>query len=329
MRRLLLLLTAAALVASFAPAAVAADDEAVLLRYKFEADTEMVQELKGSGTIPMTIDLPEQAGGPKTIETMMRMEMDLVQKCDRVEEDGSGHIIATIPYMLTESTTKADGQTQFAVMSFEDGELVLTVNGETVDDPNTAKMMASLGQGYKMTMKPNGETKMDEESTEQISGLLKASGLGGIDFTKLNSLTSRLPEDPVKPGETWKHEAKVPAGETGEIAAVTETKYVGIEELEGVRCARLEGKSTLATGGEMPSADATGTPFQMTVDKMSMDVQFVIYFDLAAGQAAKTIMDVTQSMDLHIVAPGGPNGTQLEMTGTLDDGQMHIEVVRK
>lgn len=329
MRRVLLLTTVAALMACLCATALAADDQAVLLRYKFAPDQEITQSIKGTGTIPMVIDLPEgqgeQAGGQQTIETAIEMDMEMVQKCDKVLEDGAGHLTMTVPVMINETTTKIGEKSTFSVMSWEDGEFVLTADGKQVDAPQVEQMMSAFANGYKVTMKPNGEVKMDEETQDELSGLLKLSGLGGVDFTKLSAVSSRLPDAPVKPGDTWKNELKVPVGEA-EIALATEMKYVGMEEVNKVPCARLEGKVSMSTTGELPAGKQAATPVEMKIEAMAIDMDVVSFFDPAAGFVRKSTIEMTQNMDITIKAPAGPNNAVTDLPAVIEDGKMHIEV---
>ncbi|MEN6644163.1 MAG: hypothetical protein ABFE08_17125 [Armatimonadia bacterium] len=306
-----------------------AQDEAVTLRYKFVPGQTAELAMKGTGTMPMSITPGPEAGGANmAFDIIMDMTMDMMQKTASVDAQG-GHFEQTMPCMTIRTTMQVMGQPTEVVVSWKDGAVCTTVNGQVQPlDENMKKMQQMLSQTMKMTMDPLGKTTPDPETAKAMAAMFNPSGLGGVDFGKLGALTSALPEQAVKVGDTWELKDEAKLGEATMTGAST-MKLAGFEVVEGRRMAKIEGQARLTAQGQMPGGAAMGMPVNVNITSLDVALAFVNHFDIEAGVVAVSEMNLCQNMQMMLTVPAAMAGQEMHIPASIENAQMTMETRRK
>lgn len=305
-----------------------AQDEPVTLRYRFVPQQVISQEVTGTGTIPLTVALGAAAGMGEdlAVDLLMDLKLGLTYTCQSVEADGQALVTMQTPLMVVRTATNMAGQPLDSVITWEQGVLKLLVNGQPhPEDDNTRKLAALLGLAIPMQMDTLGHSQPTPEGQKALQGLGSLANFSAVDLPQLSALTSRLPDQPVKVGDSW----EVAAEDNREGASLTGNssfKLAGYEQCQGVRCARIEGQARLSgTGQSMPTP--LGLPVQTQITRMDIALSFVHHFDPAAGQSVSTeiILAQTASMILTAAGPMGP----MQLPAAIENAQIHLKTLRQ
>jgi hypothetical protein len=304
--------------------ALAQDDAAVLLQYKFVPGRTVVYEVTGNGTVPMSLTTGPEAGN-QTIALDMAMDLRIGMKetCEGLDEEGKGKMVMSLPLMVIQVNTAVGDQAIASFTTWENNALSVTVNGQTIPpDANVQKLETLLKTPIRLTMSPAGAAKLDEETAKLLGDMLN-NPLGGFSQS-LNALTGGFSDQPVRPGETWKT-ALTGEQTNGALEGTADCTFAGFEDLGGVRCARIEGEAQVKSLKPLPNISMGGQG-ESAITAMGISMAFVNYFDPAAGHMVLSIMDMTQNMSM-IVTVGGQGGAQgLQMPATIENSQMHMEM---
>jgi hypothetical protein len=324
MNRLLLVSLSVLLIAG----GVVAQDEAVTLRYRFVPQQVISQEVSGTGTIPLTVAIGAATGMGEdlTVDLLMDLKLGLTYTCQTVEADGQALVTMQTPLMVVRTATNMGGQPVDSVITWEQGTLKLLVNGQPhPEDDNTRKLAALLGLAIPMKMDPVGHSQPTPEGQKALQGLGALANFSAVDLPQLSALTSRLPDQPVKVGDTW----EVAAEDNKEGANLTGNstfKLAGYEQYQGVRCARIEGQARLSgTGQSMPTP--LGLPVQTHITRMDIALNFIHHFDPAAGQSVSTEINLAQTASM-ILTTGGPMGP-MQLPAAIENAQIHLKISRQ
>lgn len=302
----------------------AQDEEPVRLQYKFVPGRTTNYEVKGDAAMPVTITVGQQGENQTlTMDLTMDLRLDIKETCEQVLENGDGKLLMALPLMIIQVSTAVANQAVEALVTWENNVLAVTVNGQTMPrDPNTESLVTLLSNPFKLTVTPTGAAKLDEE-TLQLLGEMVNNPLGGFSYS-LNSLTGGLSEAAVKTGDTW--EVTITGEQThGTLEGAATCQLAGFEEIEGIRCARIEGEAQVRSLKPLPNL-SVGGPGQGEITALDLQVTFVNYFDPEVGHMVLSTMDMTQDVSM-VVTVGGQGGAQaMELPATIQDGQMHLEM---
>jgi len=306
-------------------AAMAQDDQPVLLQYKFTPGQTASYEMTGNGTIPMSIKMGADPGGQAmAMDINLDLRMVMTQTCEKITEEGLAAILTRFPEMLVKTAMAVGEQNVDTVITWEKGALQAQVNGQAMPaDDNMKQLELLLGTGIKTLMKPNGATKMDPETAKLLQSL-SSVGMGGMQ-SGMNGLIGAFPDHPVKPGDGWAVELK-PEDSGGMLAGTAEYKLEGYEDLDGARCAKITGQARFKNVQPMGGAGAMGA--SATVTAMDMTVDFTNYFDPALGDLAKMKMTLGQNAEMMITV-GGQGGAQaMQIPAAIENSQIQMEMTR-
>jgi hypothetical protein len=156
--------------------------------------------------------------------------------------------------------------------------------------------------------------------------MMNMSGGMGIDMNRLSSLTSALPDHPVKVGDTWELTDSVQMGQAS-MTGNSNFKLTALEAFEGVQTARIEGQARLSINGQMPGTSPMGMPVQTNITRLDIAVAFVNHFDLAKGNVLLSSMNMNQNMAMMITMGEGPQAVHLP--ATIENAQLTMEVRRQ
>jgi hypothetical protein len=202
--------------------------------------------------------------------------------------------------------------------------LTSTLNGQPQPlDENGQKLAQALAATFNYNIKPTGEQTPDADTIKLMNALYNTSAFTGLDLSRLSALTSRLPEEAVVPGATWQVEDEV-SNQQGGISGKSELKFVGYEDLQGVRTARIEGQATMNMVGQMPGM---GGPMGMTFNltKLETNISFVNHFDPAKGLTPLSQANLAQNMIMMMRMGAMGGGQDINVPMTIENAQMTLE----
>lgn len=306
--------------------AALAQDAPVLLQYKFVPGRVDLYDVKMTGVLPVLVNPGPEANIPAMgFDVALDMSMTIRHVCRSVAADGSAQIEMTFPQMVTQTRIEVEGQPVDMVMRWENGQLTNILNGQPQPlDENAQKMAEGLKATYRFTMKPNGEQVLDPQTMQLMNQLYQSNTFGGMDMSRLSALTSRLPDGPVAPGDTWEVADEVSTQQLT-MTGSSQMMLVRYEDLEGRRVARIEGSATTAMNGQMNSAGGPmGTTFNIT--RLEVNINFINRFDAAAGVMPLSVASVAQNLAMMLSMAGMGNGQAIHLPMSIDNGQFTMEM---
>jgi hypothetical protein len=304
----------------------AAQDQPVVLNYKFTAGQTDTYATRTTGTLPINMTPGPEAGIPAMgFDTTLDMQMTTQNTCKSVTPDGSGVVEMRIPAMTIRLSIAVAEQPMDIIMKWENGALTSTLNGQQQPlDENGQKLAQALAATLRYTIKPTGEQTPDAETIKLLNALYNASSFTGLDLSRLSALTSRLPAEAVTPGATWQVEDEQ-TNPHGTIGGKSQLKFTGFEDLDGVRTARIEGQATMSMSGQMPGMSGPmGMNFNIT--KMETNIAFVNHFDPAKGVMPLSQANLAQNMIMMLTMGGMGGGQAVNLPLTIENAQMTMEM---
>lgn len=298
----------------------------LLLRYKFAAGQTDHYEIRATGKLPLSLNFGPEADFPNiNLEPTINISLTIRQYCRNIEDDGAGVMEMTIPAMQSHFSVRFAEQPMDIFTSWENNRLKIFWNGQEQPlDENAQKLAQALAATYAYRLTPTGQQIPAEETLQLLAQLTQSAAFSGLDFSRLNALTSRLPEKPVVIGETWTGEDTL-IGPQGHLAGRSQMKLVGYEEKNGVQAARIEGKGTFTMSGPLPGTQGPmGVMFH--ISRLEMDIHFVNFFDPEAGKIILSQADIAQDMLLMLTVPGMKQGQDLHLPATMEKGQIHLDM---
>jgi hypothetical protein len=318
---------AAMVVAISVVALAAAQDQPLLLRYKFTPGQTDTFVTHATGTLPVSINPGPEAQIPAMgFDVALDMRLTTKQVCRSVTADGSGLVEMTFPVLTVRTTMQVADQTVDTLLKWENGVLTNTMNGqEQPQDDNTRKLARALGATLRLTIKPTGEQILDADTVKLMNDLYSASLFTGLDMSRLSALTSRLPAEPVAPGATWSVEDVV-TNDQCTISGRSNLTFVRMEDLVGTPAARIEGQATMTMHGQMPGAGNMGMSFSYNLTGLEINLSFVNHLDPVRGVMPLSQANMAQNMAM-VISMGGIAGAQvIHLPTTIENGQMSFEV---
>jgi hypothetical protein len=309
--------------------AAVAQDQTCLLRYKYTPGHTDTYQMTSSGVVPMDLTPGPETGIPAMgMDMALDMAMTMMQTVRNVAPDGSAQVEVRYPSMTIRTTLQPGGQPLNVLMTWDQGVLTNTINGAAQPaDENQKKMAQMLAAVLKMTVTPTGKSTPDSETAKLMADLMSANGGMSMDVSRLSALTSALPEQPVKVGDTWAvQDTGVMGGAS--LAGNSTFKLAALEDFEGTPSARIEGEARLTLSGQMPPSTPMGIPVQTNITRLDIAMRFVNHFDLAKGNMLLTTMNLNQNMSL-VISTGPAGAPQIHIPATIENAQMTIDVRRQ
>ena len=286
--------------AAVALAGVVVLAQGVTLRYTWTKGEQLNYRMTNESTVGMS-GLPG-VGDMTTSTSIVQMQ---TMTTDSVAADGAGTVLTKIDSM------RLDMATPMGVMSYDSANPPAPGTNPMAEQLGSA-MSAVVGQTMTMVVEPSGAirslqglSKMMENAQRGAGGGLGAmSGLNLSDDALRGTMGQAfawLPASPVKVGDTWQNDQKLPnpLGSMS-VATVFTLKGVdaGVARIGFTRKVKME--ITGDTGGmTMQIGDGTG--------------EGETTFDTKAGRMVKTVTTMSLPMSMSMA---GPDGTPLSIQGT-------------
>ena len=333
-KRRLVVNTAAVVVLVVLLAAMAANAEGVLLRYKFVPQQELAYDFWMVGTGGMTIaglPFPPEAGGaPGQLQMQFEANASFSVPVTAVDDQGNGTLgLAMGPLSMQ---MQAMGKSFHMAMDLTKG--TVKVDGETQQLPEQAMQpMLRLLENLSWTISPRGKLVAISGLPELPSG---GAGMGQMpmfanmgDLEKLlKEIPGWLPEDPVAVGESWDMQMAIPMpGMSADPLPEFAIKYTleALGEIGGHRIARigfegvLEGANLAVPMPAGPAAQEGEAAADMSM-ALTETVDGQMYLDLDTGQLHSARGNVALDMSMGVPLPaqageeaGGPLAMQMGM----------------
>jgi len=315
-------------------AAMAANAENVLLRYKFVPQQELAYDLWMVGTGGMNIaglpPAPEQGAMPGKLQMKLEANASFTMPVTAVDEHGNGTLGLEMGPLAMQM--QAMGRSFHMAMDLAKG--TMEVDGESIQMPAGAmpQVLPSFGN-LSWTISPRGKLVA-------ISGLPELlTGAGAMPQTPmfanmadlqklLKEMPAWLPKAPMAVGDSWGMQMALPLpGMGGESLPEFAIKYTleRLGEINGHRIARI-GFEGVLEGANLTVPMPAGPAQQQreVAEDMSMalteTVGGQIYFDLDAGQMHSGRGNVAIDVSMKVPIPaqegeeaGGPVAMQMGM----------------
>lgn len=306
MNRRLTVLVLAALVALTAALAAYAQDESVLLRFKFQPGDVMRYRLfaDATGLVRMDLPMPPEAGAmPGQIPVQMKLQGEAVAKVLRVDDAGAARLRVTADSLSMDMDLM--GQ-QFAI-GIKDGKYTVTQNGEPVEwgkipmVPGEMKIPL-LQEPIEIKIGPRGEV-LDLVIPGLTEMMAMMPGLSLEDMMKEQLL---LPEEPLAVGQIWSDTKtenipgmNVPVSYTVKMALNGVETWSGDRRIANIRVESVTGLQNLDLSQAMPESGMQGMPDM--AGTMSMDQQLAgnMQFDATRGYMIRFDFQLNQQMSMQ------------------------------
>jgi len=226
-----------------------------------------------------------------------------------------------------------------------------TVKVKSVDSSGTADLSIDL-TNLSVKTTTNGVTNTTTTTTSttvevkvakdgrviSVNGSALGSGtLPGLSGSEGGIVSAILPDNAVKPGDTWtkNYDQANVAGSTGSIHVTTDNKYLRDEQVSGVNAAVVESKinanldlkldlSSLAQGGTLFPSTGSASGLQSLAIKGTTSTDVTSWIDASAHRIVKShsrgTLDATMTMNMTSgsTTPGLTGPFTFKGTQTLD-----------
>jgi hypothetical protein len=188
---------------------------------------------------------------------------------------------------------------------------------ESMQGSTGGKIKDVEGKTFIMVISPQGKS-IDLNEAAKIEYTVEGGGSGNLSHFFAN-IFHNLPENPVKPGDTWtKNDSIIDKSSTTRTSQVFQstTKFEGIEKINGVECAKLTSTltGTMETTTQNQGMDIFYSgPFQGTV---------TLYFAVNEGYPVK--QETSTKMNGTVEISGPQNMTfpiEMVTTGKIEAGK--------
>jgi hypothetical protein len=270
-----------------------------LLRLKFKpgdvGTEQIVQEMNQT--------LRPAGDAPPVIMTTMQT-MDLTVKVEAADEQGTATVTQTIERM------------QVKIQSAQ-GVLLEFDSAEGKEPEGMAKMLTPmletmLKKPMRLQLTTRGEVRDMKLPQGMLEGMNKVGGGGQAgnlfspDWMRQMTELAVLPEEPVKPGDTWTRTTPMKAPELGAQTAESTFCYEGPETRDG----RTLEKITFSTAFKMAGDQKPGT-----IGIKEQAGQGTVYLDNELGRIVGGVATTKMKMDIEVF--GQKMAQDMEMKTTL------------
>ena len=314
-------------------AAVVANAEDVLLRYKFVPQQELAYDMWMVGTGGMTIaglpPAPEQGEMPGKLQMQLEANASFRLPVTAVDEQGNGTLGLAMGPLAMQMQAMGMGKSFHIAMDLTKGTIV--VDGKSIQMPaGPMQQMLPLFENLSWTISPRGKLVA-------ISGLPELLMTGGgampqmpmfanmADLQKLlKEIPAWFPEEPVAVGDSWDMQMPLPLpGMSADPLPEFAIKYTleRLGEIDGHRIARigyegvLEG-ANLAVPMPAGPAQQEGEAAECMSMALTETVDGQMYFDLDTGQFHSARGNVAIDVSVGVPLPaqeGAEAGEPLAM----------------
>jgi hypothetical protein len=111
-----------------------------------------------------------------------------------------------------------------------------------------------------------------------------------------------FPDKDLKPGDTWSFKGDMPAPFGGKMTLKTKSTFLGVETVDGVKCAKIKTEFSLPLTLSM--ANAPNQPGAGTM-KGAVKGTTITYFELSTGQVYQSETEAKSTMSMS--GPANPN----------------------
>lgn len=252
-----------------------AQDEAVLLRWKLQEGESFRLEMKQDLNMKMNVQ-------GQTFDTKMDLTIHMSWAVRKVE-NGNITLDQTIDRMQMNMTVPFVGEVKIDTQ--EAGKLEGLA--KTVAD----SIMPLVGARITQVMTDRGQitdVSIDPKAAEslarnpQLKDLFSGEGLKKL----FGQAAGVLPENPVRPGDSWNQQLEVPS-ELGKMNMDASYTYRGTEQRDGRELAHIATTVKMAFQGDQ-------------VQVKNQQASGAIYFDVAAGRMTDTSLDQKLTMTLTV-----------------------------
>jgi len=285
---------------------IAAQGEAVTLAYKFKMGRTVHSTMTMNGKLDMGLNL---GGAQQQLPITMDMTARATQKVTAVGEDGAGTVNQTIDGMKMDMAML----NMFKItMELENGELVLSVNGQKQAVPNmpgipTAK---DITEPTVMKVAPTGKVLSTMGGASKF--LSSVPGGGAAQFAGFGGLA--FPAEAKAVGQSWdtRDTVQMPFGIPGQggggnvpVEVTTHNTLKSIDQKAGHRIAVIDTTGKVA----LPRGAKGGGGGMFDVSAMTISFTSTSQFDLDQGEPTSQNGNVTMNMTLSL----NQNGQKIAM----------------
>jgi hypothetical protein len=289
---------AAALISS---ATLAAQD--VTLRFKWTKS----EEIRYRTTIQTDMQMSGMPGMGDMNVTMTMVQLTKMT-VDDVAADGSATLRNTYESIKMTMQIPMMGEVTY------DSAAPPPAGSNAMADMIGKSVGAMVGEAITMVVAPNGKVgKIDGLSrvAEKVKAATPGAGAPGMNTDSFFSEDAQrsaieqsfawMPEKPVRPGDTWKNEFKIPSPLGSQVNTMVNT-LKGQETVGGNNVARIATTGTIKPTGE------PGTMGPMTVTMGEGKSTGETLFDTKLGRVRKSTGTMTQPLSMRM---SGPDGTDI------------------
>lgn len=313
--------------------AMAADDDAVLLRYKFSPGQvwETVQTSKGK--LPMLTEIQGPNVPANTGTMMMTSALDVMVTSrimvKSVDKNGVASAAVEIVAMVVTNNIDINGQQVNTRVEYGDGKVAMTMpGGQPASADATAAMEKMLSKAFTGKLFPTGGIVYDTEYSKLMNGMMGMNLQAG-DAEKFSRIANGLPTNPVKIGDTWQNSFK--GVEPDKMFADADMQLTGIETVNGHKVARIASTSfTHISDTEIDAPNAAGNPMselmknmKMQIDALDTETKSVMHLDMELGQVTRMSSDITLNMQQQMAMQMGD--VEMTICTSIEDGKLHME----
>ena len=283
-----------------------AQDDGVLLRYKFTPEQALQYAMTMTGNGNMQISGAPGQEGPQALSLLLDMTADLTQKCTAVDPDG----VASIDCKYGEMNITVDlANVATTQIKITENDATMTVNGK--EQPVPEQMRDLLGQAFTLKMDDRGHIQK-VEGLEKLREMLKAIKLENFNLEQLMQQSQTLlPEEPVKVGDSWDQTITIAMPSVDEDASLQidmQYTFAGVVDDGGVQCAQIDftGNLEMEEFGPltMPQKLPNGQTIniRVTLKDMVQQLRGAYYFGIANGRVERA--DINQTVSMEVTTSG-------------------------
>ncbi len=260
----------------------AVQEREVTLRFKFPANQTRTYEERVSGEMAMTFQLPGQEV-PLTIS--LQGKLTKTERVESVDKEGVATLVVTAKGRIRAEVTglPTEGPPEQDIPPIQT-RLKVTPLGKVLEAQ--VKLPEELGKG-KVPFSPN-------LAVPQMQGF---SWRGFL-----------LPENPVKPGDTWDISTKIDfktEDRTVEVDVKGKARLLGFEKVDGRDCAVIETTVEIPDLGELVQVTAKVLPESKVDARSEGQATSKIWFDIAEGLIVRNETTVDMTMNYSATSATG------------------------
>jgi uncharacterized protein DUF6263 len=219
-------------------------------------------------------------------------------------------------------------------MEFLSQKMEMKMNGATMmtmdtKDPNAVanpllgQLAKMIGAKFKYLTRADGTVekvegvqeflaKMGADAPQPVQDMLKGM-FNDENMNQISTFSNMLPAKPVKVGESWNKQVKIPLGQLGTFNVDSKITFTGTEQRGGNKCAVLDSAATMSSVA--PAADGkSGLPMGMKMTFDSGKMSGKTFFDLTQGQVVETNAKQEFTLKMEMPNPQGEGKEAIKLT---------------